>query len=131
MSENDSVRDLPGSLADELVSACRTTVGEELRSVTYFTESSTEQLYLRDDLEADADLVGFAENERLGFRSRSLYRRTELGDYQFTIRAFEHGYLTRVIVGDRGAFVTTDPMQIDRFEELAAAVRSVLAEYES
>jgi hypothetical protein len=115
--------------ASELVSACRTAVGEELRSVTYFTEDEAEQLYLRDDLEADADLVGFADNERLGFRSRSTYRGSELGDYQFTIRVFEHGYLTRVIRDDDGAFVTTDPMAIDRFEELAATVSSVLEEH--
>jgi hypothetical protein len=115
-------------LAEELVSACRTAVGEELRSVTHFTEDETEQLYLRDDLEADADLVGFVENERLGFRSQSTYGGSELGGYEFTIRVFERGYLTRVIVGEQGAFVTTDPMSIDRFEELAAAVRTVLAE---
>ena len=114
------------AVASELVSACRTAVGEELRSITYFTEDQAEQLYLRDDLEADADLVGFADNERLGFRSQSTYNKSELGDYQFTIRAFDHGYLTRVIRGDHGAFVTTDPMAIDRFEELATTVRSVL-----
>jgi hypothetical protein len=121
-----SEMDAPEAVASELVSACRTAVGEELRSVTYLTEEMADQLYLRDDLEADADLVGFADNERLGFRSQSTYSRTELGDYQFTIRAFEHGYLTRVIRGDHGAFVTTDPMAIDRFEELAAAVSAVL-----
>lgn len=115
-------------LADQLVSSCRTSVGDEIRSITYFTEDHEEQLYLRDDLESDADLVGFADNERLGFRSQSVYQSTELGEYQFTIRVFDHGYLTRVIVGDHGAFVTTDPMEIDRFKELAAAVRAVLAE---
>ncbi|UPW00736.1 hypothetical protein M0R88_01210 [Halorussus gelatinilyticus] len=115
-------------LADQLVSTCRTTVGDELRSVTYFTEDDEEQLYLREDLESDADLVGFADNERLGFRSQTLYEETELGPYQFTMRVFDHGYLTRVIVGDRGAFVTTDAMEMDRFKELASALRSVLAE---
>lgn len=125
------VRDYPPRRRprEELVSACRTAVGEELRSITYFTEGVTEQLYLRDDLEADADLVGFAENERLGFRSQSTYRGSELGEYRFTIRVFEGGYLTRVIVDDRGVFVTTDPMSVSRFEELAAAVRGVLTEY--
>jgi hypothetical protein len=115
-------------LADQLVSACRTTVGDELRSVTYFTEDEQEQLYLRGDLEPDADLVGFADNERLGFRSQTLYDETELGEYQFTMRSFDHGYLTRVIEGDRGAFVTTDEMEMDRFQELATAMRSVLGE---
>jgi hypothetical protein len=121
-----SETEAPGAVASELVSACRTAVGEELRSVTYFTEDAAEQLYLRDDLEADADLVGFADNERLGFRSQSTYRGSELGTYRFTIRVFEYGYLTRVISGDHGAFVTTDGMAIDRFEELAATVGTVL-----
>ncbi|WP_128476141.1 DUF7522 family protein [Halorussus pelagicus] len=118
----------PADLEDQLVSACRTAVGDELRSVTYFTEDDQDQLYLRGDLESDADLVGFADNERLGFHSQSLYDETELGEYQFTMRVFSHGYLTRVIVGDHGAFVTTDAMEMDRFKELASAMQSVLAE---
>ena len=117
---------LTEELETELRSAARTVVGDELRSLTYFTEGTVEQLYLRNDLEADADLVGFADTERLGFRSQMDYAGTELGEYQFTIRVFEHGYLTRVIVGDRGVFVTTDELARDRFEELAAAMRGVL-----
>jgi hypothetical protein len=113
-----------------LLSTARTVVGDELRSVTYFDEEGVEQLYLREGLEADADLVGFAETERLGFRSQMDYRNTELGDYEFTIRVFEHGYLTRVIAGDHGVFVTTDPMARDRFEELAAAMKTELAAFE-
>lgn len=114
---------------EELISAARTTVGDELRSLTYFTEGTVEQLYLRDDLDRTADLVGFAENERLGFRSQSAYAGSQLGEYQFTIRVFERGYLTRVIVGDHGVWVTTDAMRIDRFEELASALASVLREF--
>lgn len=113
-------------LADELLSACRTAVGDELRSIAYFTDDDVEQVYLRDDLDSTADLVGFADNERLGFRSQKAYGNTELGEYEFTIRVFENGYLTRVIVGDHGVWVTTDALAIDRFEELAVAVRSVL-----
>jgi len=121
---------VPSDLADQLVSTCRTAVGDELRSVTYFTDDEEEQIYLRGDLESDADIVGFADNERLGFHSQSLYQETELGQYHFTIRVFDYGYLTRVIVGDHGAFVTTDAMEMDRFKELASAVESVLAEEE-
>ena len=117
-----------GDLGDQLVSSCRTTVGDELRSVTYFTEEEEEQLYLRSDLEANADLVGFADNERLGFRTQTIYQDTELGEHQFIIRVFERGYLTRVIVGGHGAFVTTDEMEMDLFKELASAVGSVLVE---
>ncbi|EMA45153.1 DUF7522 family protein [Halobiforma nitratireducens] len=114
------------ALMDELLSVCRTTVGDELRSVTYFTEDEVEQVYLRSDLERTADLVGFADHERFGFRSQSAYRKTQLGDYEATIRMFENGYLTRVIRGDHGIWVTTDPMSIERFEELATALATLL-----
>jgi hypothetical protein len=116
----------PGS---EPVSACRTTAGDRLRSVTYFDATDEQQVYLRGDLSRDADLVEFADNERLGFRSQSVYRDSELGDYRFTIRVFEHGCLTRVIVGDHGAFVTTDELSMERFDELASAVAPILEEY--
>lgn len=118
--------ELSSDQAARLVSAARTTVGDELRSLTYFTEDTVEQLYLRDDLDRTADLIGFAENERGGFHSKSLYRGTQLGTYQFTIRVFENGYLTRVIAGDHGVWITTDGMKINRFEELASAVDGVL-----
>ncbi len=114
--------------ADELESVCRTAVGDELRSITYFTEDDVDQLYLRSDLEQTADLVGFAEHEALGFRSQSAYRNSELGAYEATIRMFENGYLTRVIAGDVGVWVTTDPLSIERFEELSTALRTVLGD---
>jgi hypothetical protein len=114
---------------ETLVSTARTTVGDELRSITYFDETDViEQVYLRSDLESDADLVGFADTERLGFRSQTDYGNSELGPYECTIRVFEHGYLTRVIDGDHGAFVTTDSMDMDRFEELGVALRGALRE---
>ncbi|MFA9517463.1 hypothetical protein ACERIT_09645 [Halopenitus sp. H-Gu1] len=121
-----------GELSDrqqeQLLSGARTATGDELRSLTYFTDETVEQVYLRDDLERSADLVGFAESERMGFRSKMIYKGTQLGDYQFTIRVFEHGYLTRVIADEHGVWATTDGMQIDRFEELASALSSVLVE---
>lgn len=119
----------PADLQSELISTSRTTVGDELRSLVYFTDDVFEQLYLRDDLDRTADLVGFAENERLGFRSQQAYTGTQLGDYAFTIRVFEDGYLTRVIVDGHGVWVTTDAMAIDRFEELATAIETVLSEF--
>lgn len=120
--------DIGATFDEELVSACRTTVGDELRSITRFTDDDVDQLYLRDDLEQSADLVGFADHERYGFRSQSLYEGTELGDYRATIRMFEDGYLTRVVVGDVGVWVTTDTLSVERFEELASALGSVLAD---
>jgi hypothetical protein len=49
-----------------------------------------------------------------------------LGEYEATIRMFEHGFLTRVIEGEHGVWVTTDSLSIDRFEELSTALKSVL-----
>ncbi|RKD93971.1 DUF7522 family protein [Halopiger aswanensis] len=118
--------DTDPELADEIMSVCRTTVGDELRSVTYFSEDAVDQLYLRSDLEQTADLVGFAEHERMGFRSQSAYRNTQLGDYEATIRMFENGYLSRVIRGEHGVWVTTDDMSMERFEELTSALKQVL-----
>jgi len=120
----------PDPHVDELLSAARTATGDELRSLTYFTEDDVTQLYLRSDLSRTADLVGFAENERQGFHSQSLYADTQLGDYQFTVRVFENGYLTRVIAGEHGLWVTTDSMGMDRFEELASALSSVLRSFD-
>lgn len=116
--------------ADELLSAARTATGDELRSLTYFTADDVNQLYLRSDLSRTADLVGFAESERNGFHAQSLYADTQLGGYRFTVRVFENGYLTRVIDGEHGVWVTTDSMDIDRFEELASALAAILRSFE-
>lgn len=118
------------ALAEELISAARTATGDELRSIVYFTATDYEQLYLRSDLEAAADMGPFVANERLGFTSQQTYGETELGEYQSTIRTFDFGYLTRVIVGDAGVFVTTDEMDIDRFEEVSTALRRVLESHQ-
>lgn len=117
-------------LDEELLSACRTMVGDELRSLTYFTAADHRLIYLREDLEYDENIDEFARNERLGFVSQGAYRDPELGEYQATIRVFRNGYLTRVIVGDHGAFITTDEMKLERFSELAEAVAEILAEFE-
>ncbi|TYL39634.1 hypothetical protein CV102_04920 [Natronococcus pandeyae] len=119
---------IDSQFTDELRSACRTAVGDELRSITYFTEDDVEQVYLRSDLDQTADLVGFAEHERMGFRSQSAYRNTQLGEYEATIRMFENGYLTRIIHGSHGVWVTTDNMSMERFEELTSTLRTLLEE---
>jgi hypothetical protein len=121
-----STNSLTQETETQLVRTARTVVGDGIRSVTYFTPDEVAQLYLRDDLEADADVAGFADTERLGFRSQTDYDDSELGDYNFTIRVFDDGYLTRVIHDDHGIFVTTDPLTRDRFEELAAALHEEL-----
>lgn len=50
----------------------------------------------------------------------------ELRSVMYTVRAYEHGYLMRVIEGDHGVFITTDQLVRDRFEELAVALRRSL-----
>lgn len=117
--------------ADEILSVCRTVVGDELRSITYFNEATADQLYLRSDLDRTADLTGFADLERAGFRSQIAYDNSQLGEYLGTVRMFENGFLTRVIDGQHGVWVTTDGMSIDRFEEVVAALRPVLSEFEN
>ncbi len=113
-------------LADELVSVCRTAVGDELRSITYFTNEKVGQVYLRSDLDQTADLVGFAEIERNGFEASEQYAGTQLGEYMATVRMFENGYLTRIITGSLGVWVTTDDMSMERFEEFSTALVPVL-----
>ena len=116
-------------LDEELLSACRTMVGDELRSLTYFTAADHRFIYLREDLSHDESIAPIARNERLGFASQGTFEDPELGDYRATIRVFSNGYLTRVIVGDHGAFVTTDELKIERFRELAEAVEEILEAY--
>lgn len=119
---------LPESLRESLVSASRTAIGDDLRSLVYFTPDEFEQLYLRSDLERGAALDAFVENERHGVDAQQTYGDTELGTYEYTVRAFSYGYVVRVMHGDRGAFATTDRMPIAQFEEVATAMRKVLAE---
>ncbi|MFB6106662.1 MAG: hypothetical protein ABEJ70_06785 [Halobacteriaceae archaeon] len=111
---------------EELVRACRTAAGDSLRSVTYLSRESYEQVYLRADLSRDADLQSFVEAEREGFAARTAYAGSELGDYRFTIRAFEAGYVTRVLDDGDGVFVTMDGAPLARFREVATAVEGVL-----
>jgi len=118
---NDRVR-------EELTRACRSAIGDSLRSIVYFTAGDYEQLYLRDDLDASADLSSFVENERRGFERRETRANSELGGYEYTIHSHEDGALTRVVTDDHGVFVTTDPLSTARFEEVATAVREVLVQ---
>jgi hypothetical protein len=125
MDSRDELAD--DEVAEQIRSTCRTVLGETLRSITYFTPGAYEQLYLRSDLEADADLAGFVEHESLGFRANTAYRGSELGDYEHTVRSFENGYITRVVADEEGVFVTTDGLTMRRSEEVASALVEVLS----
>lgn len=114
--------------ASALTAAARTGLGDRLRSLTYFTPESFEQVYLRSDLEADADLSGFVELARNGFQTSAAYAGSELGSYAYTVRMFDHGSLVRVTDGDEGVFVTAETLTIRRSEEIATALDETLTE---
>lgn len=121
----------PGGLLDdteasEFVSACRAAIGDQLRSITYFTDGDFQQVYLRSDLERDADLAGFVDYEALGFGAHTAYHGSELGEYRFTIRVFDEGFLVRVTTPTEGVFLTTDGLTVQDFREVATAVRALL-----
>ncbi|MFB6124344.1 MAG: hypothetical protein ABEJ59_00095 [Halanaeroarchaeum sp.] len=116
----------PDGLADQITSAGRTAAGDDVRSITYFTRDDYEQLYLRSDLHQDADLGAFVKHETLGFGAAEDYEGSELGDYHFTVRRFDNGFLTRVIRGDHGVFVTLDSLTINRSEEIGATLQEIL-----
>ncbi|WP_255170434.1 DUF7522 family protein [Natrononativus amylolyticus] len=118
---------LPGETADHVRTVCRTAVGDSLRSVTYFTRDDFEQLYLRGDLSRDADLSTFIGHEWRGFKTtQTAYEGSELGDYRYTIRAFDNGFLVRVTTDREGVFVTTDGLTMKDFEEVATALGTIL-----
>lgn len=123
---------LSDGLADRIVTTARTATGDSLRSVTYFTRTDFDQLYLRDDLERDADLDTFVGHEWRGYRdTQAAYETSELGSVVFTVRAFENGYLLRVATERRGVLITTDGLSMQSYEEIAEALERVLREEEA
>lgn len=118
---------LPASTAERLVTTCRELAGDRLRSVTFFSRDDFDQLYLRDDLKRGADLASFIGLEwRESGITEDAYHGTELGEHEYTIRAFKNGYLVRVSRGNDGAFVTTDGLTLSGFEELAHSMLDIL-----
>ncbi|KAB1198619.1 MULTISPECIES: hypothetical protein [Haloferax] len=127
------------AFATAVVSSCRTTLGDSLRSVVYFTRDDFEVLYVRKDLYDDdesmravkADLV---ESERTAFGPQETYDRTDgptgtgpgFGEYEFTLRVFSDGFVGRVVGGDHGVIVTTDELELTEFEEMEVAIRRML-----
>jgi hypothetical protein len=126
--------------ADSLVSAARTSLGDTLRSVVYFTPSAFDVLYTRQDLYEPADSVVAAKSqlvefERTGFAEgpvRTMIARTrdgpDIGGYEFTVRFHENGFVVRVLQGDSGVLFTADSMDVSAFKEAASAVRGLLAD---
>ena len=120
---------LPHEMTERVVTLCRTAVGDNLRSVTYFTRDDYDQLYLRSDLERDADLSTFVGYEWRDFKTtRDAYHNSELGEYAYTIRRFANGYLLRVTTEHDGVFVTADDVGDSGFEEVATGLEEMLEE---
>lgn len=123
---DDDASESGEDLHTQLERASRAAAGDALRRVVYFTADDHEGVYTREGLEEDADPEEFVTNERLGFTSQVTYGDSALGSYRGTVRLFEEGYLTRVIVGDRGVFATTDELDIERLRELTEALDGIL-----
>ena len=120
---------LSDDLADAIVTTARTATGDSLRSVTYFTRANFEQLYLREDLQQDADLNDFVGHEWQGYKqTKNAYQDSELGEYRFTVRAFENGYLLRATTERQGVLITTDGLSMGSYEEIAEAIERLLRE---
>ncbi|SFR93310.1 hypothetical protein SAMN05216559_1267 [Halomicrobium zhouii] len=116
-------------LADEIVSSSRAATSDTLRSVTYFTRANYQQLYLREDLERDADLDEFVGHEWRDFKeTQNAYQTTELGPYHFTVRVFENGYLLRITTEREGVIITTDGLTMREYEEVAEVLERLLQE---
>jgi hypothetical protein len=122
------VNELEVNLREQLVITCRTTLGDNLRSITYFDQNAYEQIYLRSDLDQDADLRIFSQHEWREFKHiREIYDESELGEYQYTVRKFENGFLIRIGTSKQGVFATTDGLTTQSFAEVAKTLDKILS----
>ncbi|MFC7167241.1 DUF7522 family protein [Halospeciosus flavus] len=111
--------------AERIRSIARAAVGDSLRSITYFTRTEYDQIYLRNDLERDADLSSFVGHEWQAFQmTQDTYGGSELGGYEYTLRSFENGYLLRVATEREGVFLTADSLTLRDYEEVATALEN-------
>ncbi|WP_411964033.1 hypothetical protein [Haloferax sp. YSMS24] len=131
--------DVTDDFTEAIVSSSRTTLGDSLRSVIYFTRDDFEVFYVRQDLYGDEDEMHAAkaalvESERTGFGPQEKYARSDdaaggnpdFGEYEFTLRVFSGGFVGRVVAGDHGVIVTTDQLELSEFEEMEVAIRRML-----
>ena len=138
MSVTPSETDIDDRRAESILSATRTSLGDDLRSVVYFTPSTFDLLYVRTDLypsdedarERKAHLV---QLERVGFAERPIRNSVahggegpDIGPYDFTVRFHEDGFVVRVLADDAGVLFTTDSMDVRAFREAVTAIRGVL-----
>ncbi|KTG27799.1 DUF7522 family protein [Haloferax profundi] len=136
--------DVSQTFTDAIVSTVRTTLGDSLRSVVYFTRDDFETLYIRQDLYGGDEAKirsakgALVENERAAFGPQETYGTAgtdsegtegpEFGEYEFTLRVFSDGFVGRAVVGDHGVIVTTDELEFSEFEEMEVAICQILEE---
>jgi hypothetical protein len=129
---------LDEELATALLSAARTGLGDELRSVLYFTPGAFDVLYVRSDLYEDVEAARVAkeqlvELERVGFAEAPVRtaiagsQQPDIGDYSFTVRFHDNGFVVRVLGPDAGVLLTTDSMNVAGCREAATALGRLLA----
>ena len=138
MSATPSETGIDDRRAESILSAVRTSLGDELRSVVYFTPSSFDLLYVRKDLHPSDESARerktqLVQLERVGFAERPIRNAIahsddgpDIGPYNFTVRFHEGGFVVRVLEGDAGVLFTTDSMDVGAFREAATAIRGVL-----
>ena len=138
MSVTPSETGIDDRRAESILSATRTSIGDSLRSVVYFTPSSFDLLYVRKDLypsdEAARERKGqLVQLERVGFAERPVRDDAahsgdgpDIGPYNFTVRFHDEGFVVRVLEGDAGVLFTTDSMNSSAFREAVTAIRGVL-----
>ena len=133
MSDEEPLSEEPltDARADQLKTACRSAIGDDCRSVTYFDATNYMQVYLRGDLERDADLMSIIGHEWHDYKTTTdAYAGSELGTYRYSIRVFENGFLVRVGIADSGVFVTTDGLKLKDFDSLVATISELLESWE-
>jgi hypothetical protein len=129
-------------LNEAVVSACRTGLGDELRSVVYFTPEAFDLLYLRGDLyddetKARAVKAALVETERRSVWPDDPYTErldgadaaaapAGFGEYEFTVRVFAGGFVGRVVTPEHGLIVTVDELDARALEDVAVTLRSLL-----
>lgn len=99
--------------------ACRSTVGDRLRSVTVDSPEWSGTVYRRDDLPADVD-----EPVREAVTGNG----TVLADGGRTVEEFEDGYVAQLQHGETRVVATAGGLKMDRETELSAAVRGVFSD---
>jgi len=133
MSERAFETGIDAELADGVVSAVRTSLGDSLRSVVFFTADAFDVLYVRQGLHSTREAARRAKSRLVEFEQAVIDTQHEradepIGPYEFTVRVHGEGFVVRVLVGERGVLFTTDDMEIEAFDDAASAVRGLLRE---